>query len=252
MKSAPLSFALRAEGIDEVVVHTGQHYDHELSTVFFEELGIPEPRVPARPPHRRPGGDGGADPADPRAGAPGPRPRVRRHELDARGRPRGDDCGHPARARRGGPAKRGSHDARGAHADRGGRARRVPLQPGRAFGGDAAARGRAGRDPRRRRRDGRREPALRAHGPRALSDRVRAGQLRRGDDPSPGERVPAAPRARRRGAEPNRRARRVPRSSAHALEHGGRRALARPAHPPARARSDIWSSHLSRRRRASS
>ncbi len=44
VKSAPLSFALRAEGIDEVVVHTGQHYDHELSTVFFEELGIPEPR----------------------------------------------------------------------------------------------------------------------------------------------------------------------------------------------------------------
>ena len=43
VKSAPLSFALRHEGIDEVVVHTGQHYDHDLSTVFFEELGIPEP-----------------------------------------------------------------------------------------------------------------------------------------------------------------------------------------------------------------
>ena len=43
VKSAPLSFALRAEEIDEVVVHTGQHYDHELSTVFFDELGIPVP-----------------------------------------------------------------------------------------------------------------------------------------------------------------------------------------------------------------
>jgi len=28
---------------EEVLVHTGQHYDEELSDVFFEELGIPEP-----------------------------------------------------------------------------------------------------------------------------------------------------------------------------------------------------------------
>jgi len=27
----------------EVLVHTGQHYDHEMSGVFFEELGIPAP-----------------------------------------------------------------------------------------------------------------------------------------------------------------------------------------------------------------
>jgi UDP-N-acetylglucosamine 2-epimerase len=27
----------------EVLVHTGQHYDHGMSAVFFEELGIPEP-----------------------------------------------------------------------------------------------------------------------------------------------------------------------------------------------------------------
>jgi UDP-GlcNAc3NAcA epimerase len=40
IKSAPLSVALRAAGIDEVVVHTGQHYDRELSQVFFEELGL--------------------------------------------------------------------------------------------------------------------------------------------------------------------------------------------------------------------
>jgi UDP-GlcNAc3NAcA epimerase len=43
VKSAPLSLALRSREIDEVVVHTGQHYDPELSDVFFEELGIPEP-----------------------------------------------------------------------------------------------------------------------------------------------------------------------------------------------------------------
>ena len=43
VKAAPLSEALRATGIDEVVVHTGQHWDDELSAVFFEELGLPEP-----------------------------------------------------------------------------------------------------------------------------------------------------------------------------------------------------------------
>jgi UDP-GlcNAc3NAcA epimerase len=43
IKSAPLSVALRNAGIEEVVVHTGQHYDRELSAVFFEELGLGEP-----------------------------------------------------------------------------------------------------------------------------------------------------------------------------------------------------------------
>jgi UDP-GlcNAc3NAcA epimerase len=43
VKAAPLSVALRDAGIDEVVVHTGQHWDPELSAVFFEELGLDEP-----------------------------------------------------------------------------------------------------------------------------------------------------------------------------------------------------------------
>ena len=43
IKSGPLSVALRGRGIDEVVVHTGQHYDRELSEVFFEELELPPP-----------------------------------------------------------------------------------------------------------------------------------------------------------------------------------------------------------------
>lgn len=43
IKSGPLSVALRRRGIDEVVVHTGQHYDRELSEVFFEELELPPP-----------------------------------------------------------------------------------------------------------------------------------------------------------------------------------------------------------------
>ena len=43
IKSAPLSGALREAGIEEVVVHTGQHWDAEMSAVFFDELGLPEP-----------------------------------------------------------------------------------------------------------------------------------------------------------------------------------------------------------------
>ncbi len=34
VKAAPLSLALRDAGIDEVVVHTGQHWDDELSQVL--------------------------------------------------------------------------------------------------------------------------------------------------------------------------------------------------------------------------
>jgi UDP-GlcNAc3NAcA epimerase len=44
IKAAPTSVALRKHGFEEVVVHTGQHYDPELSQVFFEELGLEEPR----------------------------------------------------------------------------------------------------------------------------------------------------------------------------------------------------------------
>ena len=44
IKSGPVSEALRGAGIEEVVVHTGQHYDRRLSEVFFDELGLGEPR----------------------------------------------------------------------------------------------------------------------------------------------------------------------------------------------------------------
>ena len=43
VKSAPLSTAFLEAGIEEIVLHTGQHYDRELSAVFFEELGLGEP-----------------------------------------------------------------------------------------------------------------------------------------------------------------------------------------------------------------
>ena len=44
IKAAPVSRAIAAAGeLDEVMVHTGQHFDHGMSDVFFEELGIPQP-----------------------------------------------------------------------------------------------------------------------------------------------------------------------------------------------------------------
>ena len=44
VKSGPVSEALGEAGIEEIVVHTGQHYDPELSQVFFDELGLGAPR----------------------------------------------------------------------------------------------------------------------------------------------------------------------------------------------------------------
>ena len=44
VKAAPLSRALRRR-FREVLVHTGQHYDAEMSDTFFQELRIPRPDV---------------------------------------------------------------------------------------------------------------------------------------------------------------------------------------------------------------
>ena len=44
MKMAPVLRALEAyPGIRSTLIHTGQHYDEQLSEVFFEELGLPRP-----------------------------------------------------------------------------------------------------------------------------------------------------------------------------------------------------------------
>lgn len=43
VKAALLSAELSRRGIDEIVVHTGQHYDRSMSDVFFEELQLPAP-----------------------------------------------------------------------------------------------------------------------------------------------------------------------------------------------------------------
>jgi UDP-N-acetylglucosamine 2-epimerase len=42
VKAAAVSRLLRAEH-DELLVHTGQHHDDELSTIFVSELGVPRP-----------------------------------------------------------------------------------------------------------------------------------------------------------------------------------------------------------------
>jgi UDP-GlcNAc3NAcA epimerase len=42
VKAAAVSHRLRAVA-DECLVHTGQHYDDSLSSVFFEELALPQP-----------------------------------------------------------------------------------------------------------------------------------------------------------------------------------------------------------------
>lgn len=45
VKLAPISAAFAATDHQHVVVHTGQHYDPELSDVFFSGLGIPDPDI---------------------------------------------------------------------------------------------------------------------------------------------------------------------------------------------------------------
>ena len=43
IKAAPLINKLDKEPINNIIVHTGQHFDYNMSKTFFEELNIPEP-----------------------------------------------------------------------------------------------------------------------------------------------------------------------------------------------------------------
>jgi UDP-N-acetylglucosamine 2-epimerase (non-hydrolysing) len=45
VKLAPIAAAFAGTGHQHVIVHTGQHYDADLSDVFFSGLGIPDPDV---------------------------------------------------------------------------------------------------------------------------------------------------------------------------------------------------------------
>jgi UDP-GlcNAc3NAcA epimerase len=43
IKAALISRKLRKAGCTEILIHTGQHYDFNMSEIFFEQLGIPDP-----------------------------------------------------------------------------------------------------------------------------------------------------------------------------------------------------------------
>lgn len=45
IKLAPLYHELEKEGCEQSIIHSGQHYDENMSEVFFDELGIPAPAV---------------------------------------------------------------------------------------------------------------------------------------------------------------------------------------------------------------
>ncbi len=44
IKAATVSRELKKSGIHEVIIHTGQHFDANMSKVFFQEMEIPEPQ----------------------------------------------------------------------------------------------------------------------------------------------------------------------------------------------------------------
>lgn len=43
IKAVPVSLALSREGLKEVLIHTGQHYDYEMSEVFFRTMSLKPP-----------------------------------------------------------------------------------------------------------------------------------------------------------------------------------------------------------------
>lgn len=46
MKAAPVLAAFEQKGdVEQLLVHTGQHYDKNMSDVFFDELGLPQPDI---------------------------------------------------------------------------------------------------------------------------------------------------------------------------------------------------------------
>jgi UDP-GlcNAc3NAcA epimerase len=45
VKAAAVSRAFVGSGVEEILIHTGQHYDANMSDIFFEELEIPHPKL---------------------------------------------------------------------------------------------------------------------------------------------------------------------------------------------------------------
>ena len=45
MKMAPLYVELKKRGLSVILLHTGQHYDENMSNIFFKDLGMPKPDI---------------------------------------------------------------------------------------------------------------------------------------------------------------------------------------------------------------
>ena len=45
IKAAVISRLLKSQNINEIIVHTGQHFDDNMSNIFFKELELPEPDI---------------------------------------------------------------------------------------------------------------------------------------------------------------------------------------------------------------
>ena len=43
MKMAPVILEERRRGLTQMTVHTGQHYDSQMSAIFFAALSMPKP-----------------------------------------------------------------------------------------------------------------------------------------------------------------------------------------------------------------
>ena len=217
-------------------LHTGQHYDNGLSQVFFEELGLRRPRTGwtcARPIR--------SDAARPRrrarGRAAGPDARLRRHELDARGREGGRGGRDVAGPRRGRPAQRRPLHAGGAEPHRG--------RPARRRCSSARTNVRARRSSPRASAGASRSSATSWPTPTGSSRRWPASAIRL--DARAGDRTSSPPCTGRRtsrsrrlgrivdGPEPARGARRLPGPPANARGVAGRPAAARAARRARRA-----------------
>jgi UDP-N-acetylglucosamine 2-epimerase len=45
VKLAPVHKSLESSGIEHLIVHTGQHYDYEMSDIFFSDFELPKPDI---------------------------------------------------------------------------------------------------------------------------------------------------------------------------------------------------------------
>ncbi len=155
IKAAVLSRALARQGrLREVLVHTGQHYDENMSARFFSELGIPTPSYNLKVGSGSPGAQVGLmlERARARAGRSGAGydSCVRRYELHAGRRPDRRLPSRAGRPRGGRPPQPQLAHARGDQPRHNGSALHAPLLPqrrGRAeprTGGHRAERARGG------------------------------------------------------------------------------------------------------------